>query len=161
MGETTQWILVGCIVYWKKHPPGYPVASGVDLVLYSSLIKLTIFLKTYVSGISVLHQPGDDRQYSRVMILGRLVTTVQRVSRYCLKQMVEVLPYYGVPSAEEIGLFDPDILIICLPAPEHLYLQTNKPFILWSELEANIKLPVASNPAELAQMLQHLQAQLN
>ena len=114
-----------------------------------------------MSAIDILYQPCDGRQHSRVMILGRLVTTVQRVSRYCLKQMVEVLPYYGVPSAEEISLFDPDILIICLPAPEQLYLQTDKPFILWSELEANIKLPVASNPAELAQMLQHLQSKLN
>lgn len=88
------------------------------------------------------------------MILGKLVTSVQRVSRYCLEQMVEVLPYYGVPSAEEINLFDPDILIICLPAPQQLYLQTDKPFILWSELEVNFELPVASNSAELVQMLQ-------
>lgn len=88
------------------------------------------------------------------MILGRLVTTVQRVSRYCLEQMVEVLPYYGIPSNEEIGLFDPDLLIICLPAPENFHLQIDKPFILWSEPEVQIKLPVASNAAELARMLQ-------
>jgi hypothetical protein len=94
------------------------------------------------------------------MILGKLVATVQRVSRYCLEHVVEILPYYGVPSGEEIGLFQPDVLIICLPAPEDLYLQIDKPFILWSEREANFQLPVASNPAELAialrQSLQHL-----
>jgi hypothetical protein len=95
------------------------------------------------------------------MILGRLVATVQRVSRYCLEQMVEVLPYYGVPSSEEICLFNPDLLIICLPAPENLYLQIDKPFILWSELEANLKLPVASNSAELARMLQQTLQELN
>lgn len=100
-----------------------------------------------------LHQLCDRKQPCRVMILGRLVATVQRVSRYCLEQMVEVLPYYGVPTGEEMTLFDPDILIICLPAPEQLYLQTDKPFILWSELEANCQMPIVSNPAELAKML--------
>lgn len=90
------------------------------------------------------------------MIIGKLVTTVQRVSRYCLEQMVEVLPYYGIPSREDIDLFDPDVLIICLPAPDNLYLQIDKPFILWSELEAKFQLPVASNRAELALILQKI-----
>ncbi len=88
------------------------------------------------------------------MIVGKNVTTVQRVSRYCLKQGIEVLPYYGVPTAEEISLFSPDVLIVCLPVLENFFLQIDQPFILWSEPSINVKLPVASSCIELKTLLQ-------
>lgn len=88
------------------------------------------------------------------MIVGKNVTTVQRVSRYCLKQGIEVLPYYGVPTAEEISLFSPDVLIVCLPVLDNFFLQIDQPFILWSEPSINVKLPVASSCIELKTLLQ-------
>jgi hypothetical protein len=90
----------------------------------------------------------------KIMIVGKNVTTVQRVSRYCLKQGIEVLPYYGVPTAEEISLFSPDVLIVCLPVLENFFLQIDQPFILWSEPSINVKLPVASSCIELKTLLQ-------
>ncbi len=88
------------------------------------------------------------------MIVGKNVTTVQRVSRYCLKQGIEALPYYGTPTVEEVTLFNPDVLIVCLPVPENFCLQIDKPFILWSEPSINVKLPVASTCIELKTLLQ-------
>lgn len=78
-------------------------------------------------------QLGDELLNYRIMITGRNVNTVQCVSRYCLKQGVETLPYYGFPSSEEVILFNPHLLILCLPVPEDFLLQIDKPFILWSE----------------------------
>ncbi len=92
--------------------------------------------------------------YHRILIFGRSVTTVQRVSRYCLKQGIEILPYYGIPTVEEVNLFTPDLVILCLPAPENFLLQIDRPFILWSEPSVNVKLPVASSCIELKNLLQ-------
>lgn len=90
----------------------------------------------------------------RVTIVGRSVATVQHVSRYCIKQGLEVLPYYGVPTSEEMALFAPALIIVCLPTPENFLLQTERPVILWSEQPTEIELPVASNYAELSALLQ-------
>ena len=67
------------------------------------------------------------------MIVGSQVTTVQYLSRYCLQQGRETFPYYGFPTLEEVTLFSPDLLIVCLPAPEDFLMQIDRPFILWSE----------------------------
>lgn len=67
------------------------------------------------------------------MIVGRKVTTVQCLSRYYLKQGIEILPYYGFPTLEEVTLFNPDLFIVCVPAPEDFLLQIDRPFILWTE----------------------------
>jgi hypothetical protein len=71
-----------------------------------------------------------------------------------MKQGLEVLPYYGVPTSEEITLFAPALVIVCLPTPEDFLLQTDRPLILWSEQPTEIQLPVASNYMELLALLQ-------
>lgn len=95
-----------------------------------------------------------NRASYKVMIIGKIVMTVQTVSRFCIQQGAEVFPYYGIPAVEEVALFEPDIFILCLPAPENLFLQIDRPFILWSEQFTDIKLPVASNRTELVNLLQ-------
>lgn len=99
-------------------------------------------------------QQPDDTPSSKVMVVGASVTTVQRLSRYCLQQGIEVFPYYGVPTTEEVTLFCPDALIVCLPVPENFFLQIDQPFILWSEPTTVSKLPVASTHTQLATLLQ-------
>ncbi|MBW4563873.1 MAG: hypothetical protein KME32_22570 [Mojavia pulchra JT2-VF2] len=67
------------------------------------------------------------------MIIGSNVTTVQRVSSYCLKKTPYIFPYYGVPTDEEMNLFAPNIIVLCLPLPENFQHQICQPYILWSE----------------------------
>jgi hypothetical protein len=90
----------------------------------------------------------------RVIVLGQSVSTVQYVSRYCLAQGADVLPYYGFPTLEEVELFDPQILIFCLPVPESLLKQFSQPCILWSE--QNEGLPQVSTRKDLEATLQTL-----
>lgn len=94
-----------------------------------------------------------------IMIVGKNVTTAQCVIRYWLNQGIEALPYYGVPTVEEVTLFSPDLLIVCLPAPEDFLLQIDQPFIVWSEpsIKDTGKMPVlqvASTCIELKTLLQ-------
>ena len=60
------------------------------------------------------YQSIDSLRGNRVMVIGQNVATVQRVSRYCLDQGAEVFPYYGIPSDEEVTLFDPEVSVLCL-----------------------------------------------
>jgi len=75
---------------------------------------------------------------SRIMVIGSNVATVQRVSRYCLEQGAEVLPYYGIPTDEEVTLFAPDVSVLCLPICENFRPQIGQPYIFWSEQSINI-----------------------
>jgi hypothetical protein len=63
---------------------------------------------------------------------------VQHVSRYCLEQCAEVLPYYGIPTDDEVILFAPDVSVLCLPIPENFRPQIGQPYILWSKQFINI-----------------------
>lgn len=69
----------------------------------------------------------------RVMVIGQDVATVQHVSRYCLEQGADVFPYYGVPNAEDVALFAPEVSVVCLPVPEDFLQQIAQPYILWSQ----------------------------
>lgn len=89
------------------------------------------------------------------MVIGSNVTTVQRVSRYCLEQGAEVFPYYGTPTAEEIALFDPEVLVLCLPIPEDVLHQLSRPCILWSEQLPN-GVPLVHNHLDLQARLQEV-----
>ena len=91
---------------------------------------------------------------SRIMVIGSNVTTVQRVSRYCLEQGAEVLPYYGIPTDEEIALFAPHVSVLCLPMPKDFQQQIGQPYIFWSEHLMNQGIPFVSNPTELHTRLQ-------
>jgi hypothetical protein len=79
-----------------------------------------------------------DIYLNRIMVIGSHVATVQRVSRYCLEQGAEVLPYYGIPTDEEVTLFAPDVSILCLPIPENFHRQIGQRYILWSEQSIDI-----------------------
>ncbi len=59
---------------------------------------------------------------------------MQPVTRYYIKQVIETLPYYGIPPHEDVILFNPHLLILCLPAPSDFLLKIEQPFILWSEM---------------------------
>ncbi|KAB8331756.1 hypothetical protein SD80_023515 [Scytonema tolypothrichoides VB-61278] len=83
------------------------------------------------------------------MVIGSRVTTVQRVSSYCLKQGAEVFPYYGIPTDEELTLFAPDVLVLCLPIPENFLRQINHRYILWLEDPIDEKLPWVTTFTEL------------
>lgn len=91
------------------------------------------------------------------MVIGESVLEVQRVSRCCLSQGIEVFPYYGIPSGEEISLFSPHLAILCLPLANNTYPQIDSDCILWSEQPINSHLPVISNITELHKLLQNLQ----
>ncbi|MEH2435526.1 MAG: hypothetical protein V7K25_14975 [Nostoc sp.] len=80
----------------------------------------------------------------RIMVIGSNVTTVQRVSSYCLKQNAEVFPYYSIPTLEEIALFAPHVLVLCLPIPNKFQDQLLQPYILWSEQLINDISPLAA-----------------
>lgn len=95
-------------------------------------------------------------QRHRIMVIGSNVNTVQRVSRYCLKQGAEVFPYYGFPTAEEVTLFDPKVSVLCLPGAENFLNQTDRPYILWSEQLVDIGLPLVSTKRELETSLQEI-----
>lgn len=86
----------------------------------------------------------------RIMVIGNKVTTVQRVSSYCLKHNFQVFPYYGIPLVEEITLFAPHALVLCLPIPDDFQSQIIQPYIFWSEQPLEEKLLLASTPTELS-----------
>ena len=90
----------------------------------------------------------------RIMIIGNHVTTVQRVSGYCLKHNFEVFPYYGIPIVEEINLFSPHALVLCLPIPDNFQSQIIQPHIFWTEEIIDSKLLSVSTPKELYAYLQ-------
>lgn len=91
------------------------------------------------------------------MVIGESVLDVQRLSRCCLAQGIEVFPYYGVPSSEEISLFSPHLAILCSPLSNSAYPQIDVTCILWSEKPVNSHLLVISNITELDKLLQNLQ----
>lgn len=91
----------------------------------------------------------------RIMVIGSKITTVQRVSRHCLEQGADVFPYYGIPTNEEVSLFAPEIVVLCLPVTENFQRQIEQPYILWSEKSTN-GLPLVSTPTELQSRLQEL-----
>lgn len=90
----------------------------------------------------------------RIMVIGSNVTTVQRVSRYCLEQGAEVFPYYGTPIDEEVTLFAPDISVLCPPLPKGFRHQINQRYVLWSEQPMNDRLPLVASRTELHAYLQ-------
>jgi hypothetical protein len=92
----------------------------------------------------------------RIMVIGTKVTTVQRVSRYCLQKGLEVFPYYGIPINEEVTLFDPHVLVLCQPISEDLVSWIRRPSIFWSEqpIEGNLRL--VSSLTELSVRLQQI-----
>jgi hypothetical protein len=90
----------------------------------------------------------------RIMVIGNNVTTVQCVSSYCLKHNFEVFPYYGIPVVEEITLFAPQALVLCLPLPDDFHLQMLAPCIFWSQQPIEEKVPLVSTPTELYASLQ-------
>ncbi|MDF5731680.1 MAG: hypothetical protein PUP92_27660 [Rhizonema sp. PD38] len=92
----------------------------------------------------------------RIMVIGSKVTTVQRVSRYCLKQGAEVFPYYGIPTDEEITLFAPHVFVLCLPMPKDFQYKTLQPQILWSEYSVSEGLPSVTSSTELYARLQQV-----
>jgi hypothetical protein len=98
----------------------------------------------------VLNDENDPPRY-RIMVLGTDVQTVQTVSRYCLGQGVEVLPYYGVPTGEEITLFDPKLFVLCTPLPDFFLKHLNGPCIVWSSQAIAADLPRVSNRGDLEQ----------
>lgn len=89
------------------------------------------------------------------MVIGSHVTTVQRVSGYCLKQDLEVFPYYGIPTDEDLALFAPHVLVLCVPMLEDFQsLLSLYSHILWSEQPSHEHLSFISNPRELSVCLQ-------
>lgn len=88
------------------------------------------------------------------MVIGQDVITVQRVSRYCLEGGAEVFPYYGVPTPEEVSLFNPTVSVLCIPLPKYFLCSLNQRYILWSEQPMLIDLPLASTKRELENFLQ-------
>ncbi|KYC40583.1 hypothetical protein WA1_26050 [Scytonema hofmannii PCC 7110] len=96
------------------------------------------------------------------MVIGSNVLTVQRVSSYCLKQNAEVFPYYGIPRDEEVTLFTPHVLVLCLPLDRGLACESILlPYILWSEQPMNDGLPSVTTPTELYVRLQEVLQGLN
>ena len=105
------------------------------------------------------YQSIDSLPGNRVMVIGQNVATVQRVSRYYLDQGAEVFPYYGTPLDEEVTLFDPEVLVLCLPLPEGFLKPIDHPYILWSE-EQLIDLSLISDQKAVKSSLQKI-LQLN
>jgi hypothetical protein len=99
-------------------------------------------------------QPEDAVQRNRIMIIGQDVPTVQRISRYCLDRGAEVFPYYGIPTLEEVTLFDPEVSVLCLPMPENFLRQIDQPYIVWSEKHMDMDLPLVGTRQELEISLQ-------
>lgn len=102
------------------------------------------------------NQLADCVERYRIMIIGSNVTTVQRVSHYCLEQGLEVFPYYGTPTEEEVALFTPQTVVLCLPVPEDFRRQIVQPYVLWSEQPVDIGEPVVCTRIELEARLQEL-----
>lgn len=97
----------------------------------------------------------------RIMVIGSNVQCVQRVSSYCLKKNLEVLPYYGIPTIEDITLFAPHVLVLCLPVAEEFQLQIKQPYILWSEEILNEGLLLVTTPTQLYVSLERVLQGLN
>ena len=106
------------------------------------------------------YQSIDSLLGNRVMVIGQNVATVQRVSRYYLDQGAEVFPYYGTPLEEEVTLFDPEVLVLCLPLPESFIKQIDRPYILWSEEQLIVDLSLVSGQKAVKSSLQNI-LQLN
>ncbi|MBA3920961.1 MAG: hypothetical protein H0X31_04305 [Nostocaceae cyanobacterium] len=83
------------------------------------------------------------------MVIGSNVKSVQRVSSYCLKKNLEVFPYYGIPIIEDITLFAPHALVLCLPIAEDFQREIDQPYILWSEEIIDQGLPLVTTPTQL------------
>lgn len=90
------------------------------------------------------------------MVIGSNVTTVQRVSSYCLKKNLEVFPYYGIPLIEDITLFAPHALVLCLPIPSDFQHQIHQPYILWSEQIIDEELQLVTTLTDLYICLQNI-----
>jgi hypothetical protein len=105
------------------------------------------------------YQSIDSLLGNRVMVIGQNVATVQRVSRYCIDRGAEVFPYYGLPSDEEVALFDPEVSVLCLPLPEDFIKQIDRPYIFWSE-EKLIDFSLVSDQKAVKSSLQNI-LQLN
>lgn len=88
--------------------------------------------------------------------MGESVFEVQHVSRCCLKQGIDVFPYYGVPTNEEISLFAPHLVIVCSPILEITYPQIEFSYIFWSEQPIDSELPVIYNMTQLQELLQEI-----
>ncbi len=102
---------------------------------------------------------GGTSEPRRIMVVGEGVMVVQRVSRYCLTQGADVLPFYGLPDADAIALFDPHVLVLCLPLAASFLVQVERPYLLWAEQPAWLAHPTAtgsgiSTPTALANQLQ-------
>jgi hypothetical protein len=69
---------------------------------------------------------------TRIAVVGENVATVQKISRFCLGQGLEVLPYYGAPDPEDLTLFDPTVCIVCWPLA-HLDLDSLQSYWVWAE----------------------------
>ena len=93
---------------------------------------------------------------SRIMVVGETVAIVQLVSRYCLAQGADVLPFYGLPDAAAIVLFDPHVLVLCLPVASEFLAQIAHPYLLWETLplDAIAGGESVSTPTALAHQLQ-------
>ncbi len=105
-----------------------------------------------VSALYVQHpliKPIVAMERPRIMVIGSDVTTVQSVSSYCLKKNLEVFPYYGLPTVEEMTLFAPHALVLCIPIPDDFQSQILQPCIFWSEQPIEKKLPLVSTSTEL------------
>ncbi len=109
-------------------------------------------------SVSVMpsNYPPVDMERRRIMVMGGNVTTVQRVSLYCLEQGAEVFPYYGIPTKEEVTLFAPEVWVLCLPVPEEFRHQICQPYILWSEQSINDGLPLVATRTQLHARLQEV-----
>ena len=85
----------------------------------------------------------------RIMVTGNNVNTVQSMSKYCLKHNFEVFPYYGIPLVEEITLFTPHALLLCLPLSNDFQSEILQPYILWLEQPLEEKLLLISSLTQL------------
>ena len=99
---------------------------------------------------------ADCMERHRIMVVGSNVTTVQLISTYCLEQGVEVFPYYGIPTKDEVALFAPQTVVLCIPVPEDFQRQIVQPYILWSEQPVDIGKPLVCTRTELEARLQEL-----
>ena len=93
---------------------------------------------------------------SRIMVIGSNLATVQRVSRYYLQQGAQVLPYYGIPSEEEVTLFAPHLTVLCPPVPENLPRYIDQLQILCLEEPINEGLPSLANQSLLKTLEKYL-----
>ena len=92
----------------------------------------------------------------RIMVIGSNATAVQCVSRYCLKWGVEVLPYFSIPTEEEVTCFAPHVSVLCLPMPEDFQGQIGQPYVLWSEQPTDKGTSCAANSTELYDLLREV-----